>query len=695
MRPPVRNTSNILLLGEQAIRLGIRYLKEAQMKSPIALLRSLLSDIRRLNPGVKGLDRDIITIEKRFENESYGFLTRALPALDAALILGLSSGKFTCPIGFKTVKGGTIPRLFSGMFCKVFDPLTGLLVEVPDLGTLKDLRTILMLFKKTQLSAEDEELLHQKAVNEFYQCDESASRVIIPDRHDHLIGRVCKLILNTLNFKDVENARYKHGPGAVKEGYKANEKYAALFEAVRSDDSDLWNCGLWGFSETTSLTGFPMEQVQGKSDRSRVRRNASSPEKRRKPLSRTDGSVLLKNRDSNLDRSSRSSAKLISVPKNSSSRRTITVEPMLKQYVQQGLNILLRESILECRILRNCLSLSDQSKNQVLALEGSLHDNWATIDLKSASDLLSVKLVKSVFRHHSPFLDYMMDCRSPFVECENKPTLFLGKFAGMGNALTFPVQSVCFAVVGIAAILDSWGKSPTYWNLRRASRLIRVYGDDIIVHSEYAQQVVDWLHAVGLKVNVKKSFLTGNFKESCGVDAFRGVDITPLYIKHRPDQTEVIPSVIAGFVSLSNHMWLSGLYEAGTWLKNEVESLLGKRLPLVSRDSGSLGWHSRLDAMAPHKWCRRTHRFLTRTLALTSIKRSDKLDGYAALLKCLSSAREGPPLDKEGFQQDRSKVQQNLFPEPLALDSDHLLKSAIRYKSRIGPRWVPTLLRVG
>lgn len=660
------------------------------MKSPIALLRSLLNDFRRLNPDVKGLERDIITLEQRFENEGYGFLTIALPALDGALLLGLSSGKFTCPTGFKTVRRGTIPRLFSGMFCKVFDPLTGILVEVPDLGTLKDLRTVLMLFKKTRLSAEDEDILHEKAVSEFYQCDGIASRVVIPDRHDHLIGRVCKLLLNTLNSKDVENARYKHGPGAVKEGYRANEKFAALYNAIRSDDVDLYYCGLWGIGENQRHRELNISRIPV--NRTGRQQSSGSPQLLGK-VSAVDGVRRL--RESFDNRASRSSAKLISVPKNSSARRTITVEPLLKQFVQQGLNILLRESISECRILRNCLALTDQGLNQKLALEGSQYDNWATIDLKSASDLLSVKLVRSVFRHNGPFLDHMMECRSPFVECGNKPTLQLGKFAGMGNALTFPVQSVCFAVVCIAAILDSKGLAPTYWNVRRASRCIRVYGDDIIIKSEYTHQCVDWLHTVGLKVNAKKSFLAGNFKESCGVDAFRGVDITPLYIKHRPEQTEVDPNVIAGFVSLSNSMWLAGLYEAGTCLRNGVEALLGKELPLVSRDSGSLGWHTRLDAMTSHKWCRRTHRFLTRTLALTSIKRSDKLDGYAALLKCLTSARDDYPFDKDGNQKDRSKVLKNLFPEPMALEPDHLSKSPVRYKIKLGPRWVPTLTRVG
>jgi hypothetical protein len=672
------------------------------MKSPIALLRSLLSDFKRLNPGVKGLDRDIISIEKRFENEGYGFLTIALPALDAALVRGVSSGKFTCPTGFKTLRRGTIPRIFSGMFCKVFDSLSGNLVESPDLGVLKDLRTVLLLFKKTQLSTENEDSLHIKAVDEFYQCDVIASAVLIPDRHDDLIGRVSKLLLNTLNSKDIERAKYKHGPGAVKEGYKANEKFAALYDALWREGDRLNEYGLWGIGDSQysfshiHFNGVsPVDgQDQVKSSRSNALRNETFLKQRRNTLPKSDRDHLLRSGVTDLDRASRSSAKLISVPKNSSARRTITVEPMLNQYIQQGLNTLLRDSISECRVLRNCIALSDQSLNQKLALEGSLLDNWATIDLKSASDLLSQKLVKSVFRHHNQFLGHMMDCRSPYVVEASKPLLILGKFAGMGNALTFPVQSICFAVVCIAAILDSEGTTPTYWNVRRASRRIRVYGDDIIIQSKYAHHCVDWLHDVGLKVNVKKSFLTGNFKESCGVDAFRGVDITPLYIKHRPDQTEADPNVIAGFVSLSNHMWLSGLYEASTWLKNEVEALLGRTLPLVSRDSGSLGWHTRLDGMTAHKWCRTTHRFLTRTLALTSIKRSDKLDGYAALFKCLSSARDDNQLNVDGYQQDRSKVQKNLFPEPMAQEPDHLERTPMRYKSRIRPRWVPTLTRV-
>jgi len=681
------------------------------MKSPIALLESLLNDFERLNPGVKGLKRDFVTLQKRFENEGLGFLTKALPALDEALLIGLSTGRFACPLGFQRPKGRTIPKFLSGMFCKVFDPFTGILVESPDQGILKCLHGILRLFKKTQVSAEDEDYLHQKAVNEFYQCDERARRVIIPDRHDHLIGRVCKILLHTLNSKDIENGNYKHGPGAVYEGYRANEKFSALCDAVRRDGNILHEYGIWGaFGENQmpsqrqysgpgvcpdSFAASPASLYGLKSPSSeRTWRSPARDQQGSNAPERSRNRRKLSGDTFDNDGASRSSARLISVAKNSTSRRTITVEPMLNQFLQQGLGTLLRTSISECKVLGNSIALTDQSKNQVLALEGSLYDNWATIDLKSASDLLSVSLVRSVFRHNAHFLERMMECRSPFVECAQQDTLSLGKFAGMGNALTFPVQSVCFAVICYAAILDQEGRMPTYWNLRRASRHVRVYGDDIIISKRYAHQCVAWLHDVGLKVNDKKSFLTGNFKESCGVDAWRGVDITPHYIKHLPDQTATSPNVLAGFIELSNHLWLDCLYSASAWLQEFVEEALGSRLPLVSRMSGAFGWHSRQDAMTPHKWCRNTHKFLTKTYVLSPLKRVDKIDGYAALAKCLLSPRDSE-IERNQHRLEKSKSEMSLFPEPTAHDKDHLTKTVMRFKYRMCRRWVPTLVRDG
>jgi len=606
------------------------------MKSPIDLLAGLWRSIHRLEPDVRGLERDFITLKNRFENEGYGFLTIALPSLCSSLDRGLATGQFTCPYGFKTVIGGTIPAFLSGMFCEVFNPVSGQLVQSPNVRVIKILRNILMLFKKTQLDSDQADLLDQKAKTEFFRCDDVARAVIIPSTQRHLIEVVSSYVLNSLSAKEFELASYKHGPGAVFEGYKGNQKWSSMAEMIKQD---LFDVDKFGYDVLNVVLSDLSERVQNPEPSSSIKPKYRIP---------------------------RSIAKLITVPKNSTSRRTITVEPLLNQFIQQGLNTMLRDSINECRILSNCLALTDQSINQKLALDGSLTDEWATLDLKSASDLLSIPLITAVFGRHPYFLKEMLGCRSSFVQVssqdEPRP---LGKFAGMGNALTFPVQSVCFAIICISAILSKQGLKPTYESVRRASRRVRCYGDDIIVGTEVAHQCVKWLEDAGLKVNVNKSFLAGNFKESCGVDAYKGVDVTPIYLRHRPDTDDTGPNTIASLVSTSNQLWMTGLYEASALLAEEVERRLGKRLPLVSRDSGVLGWHTRQDAMTPQKWCRNTHQLLTRAPALISLKRKDWLDGWAALLK--------------------------FFHIPLLGRSvGHLKESEIRYNSRISWRWVPT-----
>lgn len=709
------------------------------MKSPIALLRSLLIDFKRLHPGVKGLDRDFETIKQRVKHEGYGFLTIALPALDDALLRGLAEERFTCPVGFKKIREGAIPVFLQGMLGEIFDSKTGSLKSDAECVYLRDVHTFLRLFKKTQLTADGEELLHQKAVNEFYQCDDTASMVTIPSRQDHLIGLVGRTILQSLHRKDYENERYyRHGPGAVQENCSANQKWSALHLQLKSAETPDWygttnffdgydwtgrrnpvqsadGLSSDGSSSTTegehrgmprrSSVPFPVRRSQGKGRKSDASRRRDGRSQLREPqlwytsdLSLTcqgEGRDRLVLNHILLPRPLGASAKLISVLKNSTSRRTITIEPVLRQYLQQGLNSALRESITECRILRNCLALTDQSQNQKLAMEGSRTGAWATIDLKSASDLLSVKLVESVFRHHPEFLGMMMDARSPFVYTSGSqdPAVVLGKFAGMGNATTFPVQSVCFAVVCIAAILDKLGQKPDYRRVMRASRLVRVFGDDIVIHKDYAHQVVMWLHDVGLRVNVKKSFLEGNFRESCGVDAFMGVNITPIYIRHWPHQIDESPSVCAHLVSACNQLWLQGLYSASNYLKETVEGYLGIPLPLVSSQSGSLGWWSRSDAVTPHKWCSNTHQFLTRTVALAPQRQRDELDGEPALLKCLSLLAQA-----NVGGEDRPSLKQrllHLIAPGSGSDKDHLSKTTKRFKLRLVRRWVPSLTSEG
>jgi hypothetical protein len=599
----------------------------AEMKSPIELLLSLLTDVRRLEPDVKGLDRDIVTIKKRYENEGDGFLTIALPALGAALDRGFPEGKFACPPGFSKPRGGTIPRLFSGMFCKVFDIETGLLVRGTDNeGVVKCLREILFLFKKLGLTSDQDENLDRKARAEFFEVENACvSDFNFSEKQHYILDCVSRYIVPNLDNFEVGDLNYKHGPGAVFEGLKANQKWNALLVYSNKLDHLGFDCIY------ASYSGY----VAGSGGHNLPEYGASGD-----------------------------TAKLITVLKSSTARRTITIEPVVRQFVQQGFNTWLRDNIARCSVLGNCLALTDQSKNQRLALEGSRTGYWATIDLKSASDLLSTKVVETVFRYRPRFLEELISCRSPNVK-DGRSVHTLDKYAGMGNATTFPVQSVVFATLAIAALLEGQSVRPTYRNVQRVSRLVRVYGDDIIVPSELAHQVVVWLLAVGLKVNLKKSFTVGDFRESCGVDAYRGYDVTPLYVRHHPDKTsKKEPSTIAHYVSLSNLAWLRGLYAMSTCLSDHVEELIRKKLPLVRSDCGLLGLHTHQGAQEFHRWNRELQRPETKGYMLLPVKRKDSIDGYAALLK--------------------------FFLTPLlGRGKGHLEFSPVRFQNRIAQRVVP------
>jgi hypothetical protein len=596
------------------------------MKSPIALLRSLLTDVSRLESDVKGLERDVITIEKRYEDEGDGFLTIALPAFGHALDRGLADGKFACPRGLKKVRGGAIPRLFSGMLCKIFDIETGNLLRTDHEHTVKCLREILFLFKKLRLDSDSEEFLDIKAKTGFFQNDEICSREFVPrESRLFILDRVSSYILPNIDTFDERELDCKHGPGAVVEGFRPNQKWASLgwFSPFLQD---------FGFDS------FYLREEMGEK--------------------------ILVPEVSQADSASSSRSKLITVPKNSTSRRTITVEPCALQFVQQGINALLRKNISLCSVLRCSLDLTDQSKNQKLALEGSRTGAWATLDLKSASDLLSVKLVDTVFRHRPRLLDALKICRSTEVRSGTKSQP-LQKYAGMGNATTFPVQSIVFAVLAIASLLDGDGKYPSFRNVVRAARNVRVYGDDIIVPSKHSHLTMDWLTDFGLAVNFNKSFTTGNFRESCGVDAYKGVEVTPMYVRFHPDHSsKKEPNTIAHYVSLSNQAWLRGLYTLSTFLQGVAEKSLGRPLPLTNSNSGLLGLHTRRDAQEFHRWDSKLQCPVTKGYMLLPLKRKDKLDGYGALLKA--------------------------FHVPLlGRAPGHLEKSPVRFKSRIAQRWVP------
>jgi len=585
------------------------------MKSLPILINSLLHDCRRLLPGVTGLDRDRVTLLARYENEGIGFLTVALPALGKAFDQGLDSGRFTCPPGFS--RKGTIPKLFSGMFCEVFDTKTGLLKESPSLEYIKCIRELLFFFKKFNPSDERREILEARAFADFAKLDDSI-RGVAPFRLDRL-AYIGSLVLQ--NLDDFQELVCRHGPGAVAEGVSSNQKWKLLANRLLDFDDSL---NLAGYDVVSSLHVDDL----------------------------TDESF------GDVPRSDK--CRIVAVPKTSTALRTITVEPCVNQFVQQGYNEHLRRSIERCPVLRRCLTLNDQSKNQELALAGSKSRTWVTMDLSSASDLLSREVVSAVFASKPRFLSGIRSCRTPVVHVNNVD-LVLKKYAGMGNATTFPVQSVCFAVIALAAI-TSGSKRVTLRELRAYASSIRVYGDDIIIKHEYYPSVAEWISSCGLRINRAKTFSKGFFRESCGVDAYKGVNVTPVYLRHDPDLASTDPSALAALVSTANQLWLAGRYSAAKCL----EKILGKKLPLIPQDSGGLGWHTRQNVTTISRWNRDLHRFEYRAMTVCAKRKRDPLSGMPALLKYFHS------------------------PRIAEFDPTHLESSVRRFQTKVAMRWLPS-----
>lgn len=221
-------------------------------------------------------------------------------------------------------------------------------------------------------------------------------------------------------------------------------------------------------------------------------------------------------------------ARLIVVPKNVLKDRTICAEPATLMFYQKGVQRALYDYITQHPYLGRRIPLRDQTRNGQLALKASAsawrwNGPWdehtcSTIDLQMASDRLSWATVRSIFRG-TPLLRHLWATRSREVVLPDGRILPLAKFAAMGSALCFPIQSIVYAACCEDAARSESSRFKT-WS---------VFGDDIICHAAIHDRVIESLGRLGLVINHTKTFAgTHPFRESCGVEAFDGEDVTPV-----------------------------------------------------------------------------------------------------------------------------------------------------------------------
>ena len=212
--------------------------------------------------------------------------------------------------------------------------------------------------------------------------------------------------------------------------------------------------------------------------------------------------------------------KLHFVPKNSKTFRPICIEPVLNSLLQKGYG-----TVIKRRLRKFGIDLFDQTRNQELARIGSDQGNLATIDLKSASDTVSIGLVFSLLPF--PWATALANCRTGTVECEGV-LLDLEKFSSMGNGYTFELESLIFfsLMSGVISYMKQIGEID-----KGSNPLLGVYGDDLIIPVNCYDLAVKVLDYCGFEVNLQKSFCHGPFRESCGADYFVGHDLRPFYLR--------------------------------------------------------------------------------------------------------------------------------------------------------------------
>jgi len=210
------------------------------------------------------------------------------------------------------------------------------------------------------------------------------------------------------------------------------------------------------------------------------------------------------------------------VAKNATTDRTIGLQTGVTGMLQLSAGKEMKTSLLNSGI-----NLYDQSINQMLALQGSLHNHVATMDLKNASQTIAKNAVKLVV----PIEWYMflVSLRAESGLLHQPKFGYDGEliryesFSSMGNGYTFELESGIFCAI-VRAVVGLGSKK---------HHLISIYGDDIICPSEDAEAVRRALEWFGFQINEDKTFVDGPFRESCGVDSYKGKNIRPMVISRR------------------------------------------------------------------------------------------------------------------------------------------------------------------
>lgn len=601
------------------------------MKSPMLLWRELANEHgQRCRVSTS---RDLVTASARIEDEGLSFLTITLPELAKGFEQALASGKIEHDhfLGFK--RSGSLPRFLGGFFAQVFDHETGVLLDEPSGDAIFAIRHLCRFASKVELPCTTGRTANafKQFVEVEQELEEADARISQADRLEFL--RVSRLlfgrVFSHVDFNvDAGKLVPKHGPGATADKLLGNQKFDQVEWPVRLENG--------GFPSVDFL--LPSARFYQNLDRVRF-----------------------------LEPREERPVRVISVPKTLKTPRIIAVEPTAMQYAQQAVAADLIREIESDSIARYFTGFTDQSPNQAMARDSSVSTDLATLDMSEASDRVLNSLVLDLFHGYTHLSEAVQACRSRTADVPGHGVIPLTKFASMGSALCFPVEAMVFTTLVFLGIQRAQDARLTPERILSFKGKVRVYGDDIIVPTEYAEIVMETLESFAFKVNRSKSFWTGNFRESCGKEYWNGLDVSIVKCRSmlpssRRDVRETISTV-----NLRNQLFMAGFETTVKFLDDLCESILGY-FPEVAETSPLLGRLTHDDPLLGSRINRKTHVPEKRGWVVSSSLPINRLDGEGALLKFF--------------------LKQSGLP---SADEKHLERSGRPQAVNIKLRWAPTL----
>lgn len=543
--------------------------------------------------------RDISTIKRRLAHEGLSFLTITLPNFLQDFMDCLEQGEVTSSSFLGWRKRQCLPAFLQGFTRLVFCTKSGRLLNEPSSEAIHSIRQICSFFKKIKLPCTAAR--ERAALRDYARIDRELGGVMdnIPDHKLTRFVSISRILWGTVfGYEWDESDLFPHhGPGSTAEAITGNKKYIP--------GKFPWFTGL--------NDHFRIGELLFNSEESWFCSDISVPEE---------------------SEPSKMPVRVVTVPKTQKGPRVIAMEPVAMQMAQQAVKEKVVGRLEHHWLTAGHVNFRDQTVNQQLALESSATGRLATLDLSAASDRIPRDLIWIMLDVNPKLRSLVFSTRSRYANVDGEELIFLNKFASMGSALCFPIEAMYFITLIVLARLDAKGLPVSIKSIADMMEDAYVYGDDIIIPVGEVEAVVDTLLSFGSVVSREKSFWKGGFRESCGMDAFKGRDVTPVYLRNLIPYSQKHSNAIVSSVATANLLHERGFFRAANELAKFIEGVVGT-LPQVADTCEGIGWRFTREKENLARYCRRLQRFEVRTLVPQPILKKDRISGWPALTKCL------------------------------------------------------------